>query len=158
MSTSPSSHRAGDHPAGFPEDHYTQDPAYISQRRTLIRRYHPDRGGDADLFIRKLDELNRDWAQRHSSAHAPESAGAHWDRAQDIARRHTNDGGHLDPGAAAAAAVIVSAPTAKRVVTRVRRAATATSHAVRTRLPRGMPGAVRYASTSTRPGHTPKKT
>ena len=50
---------------------YTQDPAYILQRRTLIRRYHPDRGGDAQVFIRKLDELDREWADRYAPTPRP---------------------------------------------------------------------------------------
>ncbi|WP_340054979.1 hypothetical protein [Corynebacterium parakroppenstedtii] len=153
MSTSRSSQQGHRTSAGSREGKdYTQDPAYISQRRTLIRRYHPDRGGDAQLFIRKLDELDREWADRYAPTPRPTtSMGANWDRAQDIARRHTDADGHLDAGAAAAAAVVVSAPTARRVVKRIRRVTRRTTRAVRTHLPKGMPGAVRYASTSTRP-------
>lgn len=43
---------------------YRHDPEYLKQRREVIRKYHPDRGGSDDQLIRALKDLETHWDRR----------------------------------------------------------------------------------------------
>jgi hypothetical protein len=43
---------------------------YAARRRALIRRHHPDVGGDAEVLAAELDALDREFAARRATAPA----------------------------------------------------------------------------------------
>ena len=47
------------------------DPRYLAQRREIIRKHHPDRGGDETELIRELDALERRWQLRSQMEQLP---------------------------------------------------------------------------------------
>lgn len=47
------------------------DPRYLAQRREIIRRHHPDRGGNQEELISELDALDRKWQLRSQLEQLP---------------------------------------------------------------------------------------
>ncbi|MGU3291091.1 hypothetical protein [Williamsia sp. M5A3_1d] len=95
---------------------------YAARRRAVIRRYHPDVGGDPQALHRELARLDREFGRTTG----------------------------VDPGSArqAGSAQRSSSPRPRVRPTsrlrRIRRSTAKTIDAFRTRLPRSVPGAKRY--------------
>lgn len=91
--------------------------ALRARRRAAVRRHHPDHGGDLDTFLRVMADLDREAALLAT------------------------------PGAGSAAplqVVVTGAGPVRRAGRTVARAGREAVEVVRTRLPRGVPGARRY--------------
>ncbi|WP_299569330.1 hypothetical protein [uncultured Williamsia sp.] len=87
---------------------------YAARRRALIRRHHPDVGGDAEVLAAELDALDREFAQRRA----------------------------VVPPRVVANPPLRVRPTGR--VRRLRRSATRAITRLRGRLPRSVPGSRRY--------------
>lgn len=91
---------------------------WLAQRRALVRQFHPDTGGDADLMTEALADLDRSFALRDETP-APLA--------------------DLDLTAAG----VVPVPV-RRTLRRGRRRARDLGRGVRARIPAGWPGSRRY--------------
>jgi hypothetical protein len=87
---------------------------YAARRRALIRRHHPDVGGDADVLAAELEALDREFAERRA----------------------------VVPPRVVGTAPIRVRPTGR--VRRMSRSAGRAVTRLRARLPRSVPGSRRY--------------
>ncbi|RRO89420.1 hypothetical protein [Corynebacterium bovis] len=133
---------------------FRDDPEYLRRRRAIIRENHPDRGGSDDRLIRELRRLDEQWARRESvtlPSFIPDDVAR---QAQDLADQYSEEIRRRAAAMRSRGQVVATSSVSRTVRRTAGRVLTGAGRRVRSRIPRGFPGAKRFTDTVTGTGRT----